>query len=167
MPRDCIDRVTSQNGDRVLFERLATPKPPPTVMLKTYLQIQQQQQQQQPQQPKLEDDTQRVWYLRKPSSSARRYEARHGRESNQATGATHFWSERWYSSHWKKNSLIRMQKTLKESKLVRTRFVFEKTLRKRRWCSAKNPAKPFSKWAMWSSWNWRKHRFNDHLVFTT
>ena len=125
------------------------------VMLKTYLQIQQQQQQQQPQQPKLEDDTQRVWYLRKPSSSARRYEARHGRESNEATGATHFWSERWYSSHWKKNSLIRMQKTLKESKLVRTRFVFEKTLRKRRWCSAKNPAKPFSKWAMWSSWNWR------------
>ena len=64
MPRDCIDRVTSQSGDRVLFERLATPKPPPTVMLKTYLQIQQQQQQQQPQQPKLEDDTQRLWKQR-------------------------------------------------------------------------------------------------------
>ena len=60
VPRDCNDRVTSQNGDRVLFERLATPKPPSKVTSKSYWQIQQQQQQQ-PQQPKLEDDTQSVW----------------------------------------------------------------------------------------------------------
>ena len=26
IPGDCIDRVTSQDGDRVLFERLGTPK---------------------------------------------------------------------------------------------------------------------------------------------
>ena len=35
VPGDCIDRVTSQNGDRVLFERLATPRPPPKVTLKS------------------------------------------------------------------------------------------------------------------------------------
>ena len=34
VPGDCIDRVTSQNGDRVLFERLATPRPLPKVTLK-------------------------------------------------------------------------------------------------------------------------------------
>ena len=55
MPRDCIDRVTSQNGDR-----LATPRPAPKVTLKRYWQTQQQQ----PQQPKLEDDTQSVWKQR-------------------------------------------------------------------------------------------------------
>ena len=55
VPRDCIDRVTSQNGDR-----LATPRPAPKVTLKRYWQTQQQQ----PQQPKLEDDTQSVWKQR-------------------------------------------------------------------------------------------------------
>ena len=33
IPGDCIDRVTAQNGDRVLFERLATPRPAPKVSL--------------------------------------------------------------------------------------------------------------------------------------
>ena len=27
IPGDCIDRVTARNGDRVLLERLATPRP--------------------------------------------------------------------------------------------------------------------------------------------
>ena len=34
VPGDCIDRVTSQNGDRVIYERLATPRPAPKVTLK-------------------------------------------------------------------------------------------------------------------------------------
>ena len=34
IPGDCIDRVTSQNGDRVLCERLETPRPTPKVTLK-------------------------------------------------------------------------------------------------------------------------------------
>ena len=34
VPGDCIDRVTAQDGDRVLFERLATPRPAPKVTLK-------------------------------------------------------------------------------------------------------------------------------------
>ena len=47
MPGDCIHRVISQNGDRALFERLATPRPAPKVTLKSnWLVLQQQQQQQ-------------------------------------------------------------------------------------------------------------------------
>ena len=34
IPGDCIDRVTAQNGHKVIFERLATPKPAPKVTLK-------------------------------------------------------------------------------------------------------------------------------------
>ena len=35
VPVDCIDRVISQNGDRVMFERLATPRPAPKVTLES------------------------------------------------------------------------------------------------------------------------------------
>ena len=34
VPGDCIDLLTSQNGDRVIFERLATPTPAPEITLK-------------------------------------------------------------------------------------------------------------------------------------
>ena len=40
---DCTDRVTSQNGERVDFERLETPRPVPKVTLKKNWQSQQQQ----------------------------------------------------------------------------------------------------------------------------
>ena len=43
IPGDCIDRVTSQDGDRVLFERLETPRPAPKVTLKKNWHGQQQQ----------------------------------------------------------------------------------------------------------------------------
>ena len=36
IPGHCVDRVTSQNGDRVIFERLATPRPAPKVKLQSY-----------------------------------------------------------------------------------------------------------------------------------
>ena len=39
---DCIDRVTAQNGDRVMFERLATPRSAPKVTFKRNWQNQQQ-----------------------------------------------------------------------------------------------------------------------------
>ena len=39
---DCIDRATSQNGDRVNFERLETPRPAPKVTLKKKWHSQQQ-----------------------------------------------------------------------------------------------------------------------------
>ena len=59
VPGDCIDRVTSQNGDRVIFERLATAKPAPKVTLKSNWLTQQQQQQ--PQQPTLEEGVSSSW----------------------------------------------------------------------------------------------------------
>ena len=42
IPGDCIDRVTSQNGERVDFERLDTPRPVPKVTWKKNWQSQQQ-----------------------------------------------------------------------------------------------------------------------------
>ena len=45
VPADCICRVISQNGDRILFERLSTPRPAPKVTLKSTCHSQQQQQQ--------------------------------------------------------------------------------------------------------------------------
>ena len=41
IPGECIDRVTSQNGDRVLFETLETPRPECNVTLKRNWQSQQ------------------------------------------------------------------------------------------------------------------------------
>ena len=43
IPGDCIGRVTSQNGERVDFEMLETPRPVPKVTLKKNWQSQQQQ----------------------------------------------------------------------------------------------------------------------------
>ena len=45
VPADCIYRVISQNGDRILFERLSTPRPAPKVTVKSNWHPQQQQQQ--------------------------------------------------------------------------------------------------------------------------
>ena len=44
IPGDCIDRVTSQNGERIDFEKLDTPRPATKVTLKKNWQSQQQQQ---------------------------------------------------------------------------------------------------------------------------
>ena len=60
MPGDCIDPVISQNGDRVIFERLATPRPAPKVTLKSNW-LTQQQQQQQSQQPTLKGGVNCSW----------------------------------------------------------------------------------------------------------
>ena len=45
VPAECICKVISQNGDRLLFERLSTPRPAPKVTLKSNWQSQQQLQQ--------------------------------------------------------------------------------------------------------------------------
>ena len=55
--------MTSQIGDRVIFERLATPRPAPKVTLKSNWRTRQQQQQQ-PQQSSLEDDVPSIWKQR-------------------------------------------------------------------------------------------------------
>ena len=46
VPAECIYKVISQGGDRILFERLSTPRPAPKVTPKSNWQSQQQQQQQ-------------------------------------------------------------------------------------------------------------------------
>ena len=45
MPADCIYKVISQNGNRTLFERHSTLRPPPQVTLRSWWHSQQQQQQ--------------------------------------------------------------------------------------------------------------------------
>ena len=45
VPAACICRVISQNGDRILFERLSTPRPAPKVTLKSNWHSKQKQQQ--------------------------------------------------------------------------------------------------------------------------
>ena len=42
VPAECIYKVISQNGDRILFERHSTPRPAPKVTLKSSWQSQQQ-----------------------------------------------------------------------------------------------------------------------------
>ena len=62
VPGDCIDRVTAQNGHRLLFDRLATPRPAPKVTLRKNWQSQQQKQQ--PQQPTPHTDAPGIWKQR-------------------------------------------------------------------------------------------------------
>ena len=50
VPKDCIERVVCDDGDRVLFQRVLTPRPRPKVALRSKWQISQQQQQHQQQQ---------------------------------------------------------------------------------------------------------------------
>ena len=47
LPAACIYMVTSQRGDRTIYERLSTPRPAPRLTLKSYWQVQQQHSQQQ------------------------------------------------------------------------------------------------------------------------
>ena len=56
---DSIDRVISQNGDRVIFERLTTPRPAPKVTLKSDWLVEQQHQQ--PQQLTLKESVDNSW----------------------------------------------------------------------------------------------------------
>ena len=51
--------------------------------------------------------------------------------------------------------------------MVRTKIVFAKIWRRRRWCLAKKPAKLLSRWVTWNSLNERHSEFNAHHVYTT
>ena len=75
-------------------------------------------------------------YLGKPSKNASRYETSHRRESNQATGATHFCSDRCYSSKESRQAIFNMDNVeLIELKKTTIQcpsclhFVFEGTFR--------------------------------------
>ena len=96
VPGDCTYGVISQNGDRVPFERLATPRPAPKVTLKSSWHTQQQQ-------PTLKEGVNSI------SKEIETWESKAGvrDETKNATEvengrlkqhANSFKSERWYSS---------------------------------------------------------------------
>ena len=85
---DCIDRVTAQTGDRVIFERLATPRPAPKVTLNSNWQSQQEQQEQQPQQPISNTEVTRLWKQRATweSQAEVKDDSKHITEADHAPG---------------------------------------------------------------------------------
>ena len=85
IPGDCIDFVTAQNGDRLIFERLATPRPAPKVTLKRNWRSQQQQQ---PQQPISFTDVTRLWKQRTTweSQAEVQDDSKHITETDQVLG---------------------------------------------------------------------------------
>ena len=102
VPGDCIDRVTSQNGDRVIFERLAKQHP-----RSRWRVIDKHSSNNSSRSSLLSRMTFQASgnsvLPRKAFQSARRHERRHGsRASIQETGACHFWSGSWYSDFHKR-----------------------------------------------------------------
>ena len=156
-PRDCSERRL-----RVIFERLATPRPAPKVTLKRNWRSQQQQQEQQPQQPISNTDVKRLWKQRATRESQKCKTTRNTsqkRIKHLETRCNPFLKWMWILiSVTKKSAQMHSRTTkwiiklLNESKLVQ-KLVFAKIWRRRRGCLAKNPAKLFSKCVMWSSLN--------------
>ena len=134
-----IDRVTSQNGDRVLFERLETPRPTPKVTLKQNWQSQ-----------RAAAAAFLFWHRRtklletglkkgRPGWSTRRHGPLHrSRPSPQETGAYNFEQRCGYSCRWQGSQHTC---TLEERSC---------DWRRNTWCLAKNRAKLSSRWVMWS-----------------
>ena len=153
---DCIDRVISQNGDRLIFERLATPRPAPKITLKSnWLALQPQLQQLQ--QPTLEEDVHSIW---KQHAARVRDDMKNATEVEIASrNLVRAVSKVDVGTHLNEQEVItdafsitkRILKKSNEWKLDRTKFAFAKTKLTKRLCSAKNPALPFSNWTMWSS----------------
>ena len=123
IPGDCIDCVAARDGDRVLFERLATPRPPPKITLKRNWQSQEQQQEQQPEQPTSHTDVPSIWKQRTVQKRTKY------RESGSNSLLKWVWilisvtkkstqMHSWRTKLWKQNWQVRIQKPLKESKLV-------------------------------------------------
>ena len=177
IPGDWIDRVTAQNGDRVFFERLATPT-------KRNWQSQQQQQEQQP--PISNTDVPSIWKQGATWESLAdvQDDSKHIVEADPVLGNreqttsqmnvdTHLSDKEVSTNALVKNEAVKEEltdtntKALKKTKLVQIKFVFAKIWRRRRWCLAKNPAKLFSRWLMWSSLSWRHPWFNSHPAYTT
>ena len=140
VPGDCIPRVISQNGDRVLFESLATPRPAPKVTLKSKWLVQQQQQQQQ--QSICKED------VKSNSKEVATWESRVGTrdETRDATGVEKASGNSWrtaskmvvgadpsgqeVTADLLLNKMKRIRKKSTECKLVGTKFCFREDLAK-------------------------------------
>ena len=178
IPGDCLDHVTSQNGDRVNFKRLETPRPPPEVTLKSCWQTQQQH-------STFGTDVPGPWKrgAKREDQAGAQDVTDHSTEAELApgnwcikrrtwmrvlfsatkkSGRMHSYRAKVWNKKWKR----RIQSRLKESKLVQTIFVFTKTWRRRTWCLAKNLAKLSSRWVSWSSLKWRHPELNAQHVYS-
>ena len=140
IPQDCIDRVTAQSGDRALFERFPTPRPASTRWRAAWAAAAPAQ--------LTHRRTKSLETEGKQGRSARRLETRH--RSGPGTWkpeAIHFSHECGYSSQWhggqhrcileKWSCETRIQKSLKESKLVHIKIVFAKM---EKFCQESSPA---------------------------
>ena len=161
IPGDCIDRVTSQDGDRILFVRLETQRPAPKVTLK----MNGHSQQHHLQHSTSDTHVPSLWKqdTKREDQAGAQDVTDHSTEADLAHRKLRHTSSNMdvdtqVNTHAllkddavKMNSQRRIQKQLKESKVVRTRFVFVMTWRKRRGCLASNPAK--LSWVTWNSLN--------------
>ena len=161
-----------------MFERLSTPRSAPKVTLKCNWRTQQQQQLQ-PQQPILDKGFTCIWKQRanRESRAGVRDDTKHATEEEQAARklvratsevdvGTHL-SETEAITDTFSNKKTNIQDIERVKNCFEQNFLFEKTYRRRRWCSAKNPAKPFSTWVTSNSSNWRSQRSSAHDAFTT
>ena len=132
IPGECIDRVTAQHGDRVLFERLATPRPAPKVTLKRN-------------------------YLEAEGDLSQKRTKPPGHATSDMNVDTLLSDKEVSPDALVKNEAVKAEptdtntKAMKQLKLVQIIFVFTKIWRRRKWCLAKNPAKLSSRWVKWSS----------------
>ena len=163
--------MTAQNGDRVIFERLATPRPAIKVTLKRNRQSQRQQHEQQPQQPISHTDVPSLWKQRAAWGKTRQ-KCKTTRNTSQKrtryleSGCNPVLKWMWVikisdkevsTDAFLKNEAVKEELTdtntraIERTKLGSNNFGFVKIWRWRRWCLAKNPTKLFSKWVLWSS----------------
>ena len=151
---DCTDRVTSQNGDRVIFERLAAAAACSRGRRYKHLET--------------------ACNLGIQSRSARRYETRHGSGTSiQETGAREFWSGRWYSSQRKRSHHNEANTQDIERVKIGLRFwknCFEQNVYSRRPSEGEDVFSRESSRAIFEKGNvelieLKNHRFNDHWSF--
>ena len=173
-PGDCIDRVISQDGDPVIFERLVAPRPAPKVTLKKNWQSQQQQH------SSFNTDVLSLWKqeTQREDQAAAQDVTDHSTEADLAHRKlvhttlnmgveTRLGDKEVSTNALMKNEAAKEETTETITKAIQQKIVFAKICRRRRWCLAKNLAKLFSRWVTWSSLNWRHPEFIAHHVFTT
>ena len=157
VPGDCIDRVTVQNGDRVILERLATPRPAPKVTLKSNW-LTQQQQEQRPQQLTLEEGVNSSWkqHATWDSNAGVRYDTKNATEAEIASRKqVRAVSKVEVGTHLSVADVFANNE-------ANTQEIERAKIGSNKICFREDPAVPFSKWATWSSLSRRIHRNNAY-----
>ena len=153
IPGDCIDRVTAQNGERGLSERLETPRLAPKVTLNRNWQSQQQQQQ-----PTSDTDVPSLW-KQETKSEDQAEEQDLGHTTSDMDMETHLGDKMVSTNAFLKNEVVKEELTDSNTKAIErinigsNKICIREDLAEKRCCLAKNPAKLFSRWVMWNSLN--------------